>query len=304
MLKALLFPGQGSQTPQMGRDLYESSQQARLLFDQANDILGLPLTKVMFEGTLEDLTQTAITQPAIFVHSVVLALEMNAIASASMVAGHSLGEFSALVVAQVLSFEDGLRLVSARAHAMQKACDSTPSTMAAIVGLLDSEVEDICQTISEESGEVVVPANYNAPGQLVISGSIEGIESAIILAKEKGAKLAKRLSVNGAFHSPFMKPAEEALSKSIASLSFGTPIVPIYQNYSAQPETNAEQIRKNLQLQLTAPVRFTQSISAMVKDGAAAFLEIGPGKVLQGLVKRIDSQVKVTSVDTVIIESA
>jgi [acyl-carrier-protein] S-malonyltransferase len=301
---ALLFPGQGSQSTQMGKDLYERSTVARSLFEQADDILGLQLSKVMFEGSLADLTQTAITQPAIFVHSVALAAELGAITKASMVAGHSLGEFSALVVAQVLSFEDGLQLVSARAHAMQKACDAVPSTMAAVVGLSDAEVEDICQQVQQAHGEVIVPANYNAPGQLVISGSIAGVEAALVLAKEKGAKLAKRLPVNGAFHSPFMLPAEQALSESIASLTFNSPVVPIYQNYSAQPEKNSEQIRKNLQLQLTAPVRFTQSIQTMAENGATEFIEIGPGKVLQGLVKRIDSQVKVSSVDTIPMESA
>lgn len=291
MSKAIIFPGQGSQAPGMGKQLFEDHPAARTRFQSANDILDFEITKIMFEGSAEDLTRTSVTQPAIFLHSVILAEVLNLQSHAQMTAGHSLGEFSALVFAGSLTFEDGLRLVSERAQAMQEACDLTPSTMAAIVGLADEVVEEICAAINE----IVVPANYNSQGQLVISGSIEGVEQALLLAKEKGAKIAKRIPVNGAFHSPFMQPAQDRLARAIEATPLKEPIFPIYQNCTASAERDPAKIKENLTKQLTAPVRWTQSIQQMIADGATSFEEIGPGKVLQGLVKRIDASVQAAS---------
>jgi [acyl-carrier-protein] S-malonyltransferase len=266
----------------MGKALYDSSAVARGLFDRTAGILGFDIVKIMFEGTEEELKQTSVTQPAIFIHSVAVALSGGFIAD--MTAGHSLGEFSALVAAGVLSFEDGLNLVKIRANAMQKACDLTPSTMAAIVGCDDATVEQVCASISE----IVVPANYNTIGQLVISGSEAGVDLAIEKCKEAGAKIAKRLVVNGAFHSPFMQPAAEELEKGIRAANFNDALIPVYQNYTAKPETDRERIKANLIAQLTGPVRWTQTVENMVKDGCGKFIECGPGKVLAGLIKRID----------------
>jgi [acyl-carrier-protein] S-malonyltransferase len=282
MKTALVFPGQGAQSPGMGKALYESSAAAKALFDQAPGILGFDIVKIMFEGTEDELKQTSVTQPAIFIHSVAAALAGGF--EADMTAGHSLGEFSALVAAGVLSFEDGLRLVQIRANAMQKACDITPSTMAAIVGCDDATVEQVCAGIDE----VVVPANYNTIGQLVISGSEAGVDLAIEQCKAAGAKIAKRLVVNGAFHSPFMQPAAEELEKGILAANFSDARIPVYQNYTAQPETDKERIKANLIAQLTGPVRWTQTVENMVKADCTKFIECGPGKVLAGLIKRID----------------
>jgi [acyl-carrier-protein] S-malonyltransferase len=292
MKKAYIFPGQGSQFKGMGLDLYRSSDSAKALFDQANDILGFEITKIMFEGTDEELKQTNVTQPAIFIHSVVLA-KLSTDFAPEMVAGHSLGEFSALVAAGALSFEDGLRLVAQRADAMQKACLIRPSTMAAILGLDDKTIEDICAGITDE---VVVPANYNCPGQVVISGTIEGVEKACELLKAAGAKRALILPVGGAFHSPLMEPARAELAAAINSAEFESPICPIYQNVNAKPATEVTVIKENLIAQLTAPVRWTQSVEQMVADGAGIFIESGPGKVLQGLVKKIASGVELKSI--------
>ena len=292
MKKAYIFPGQGSQFKGMGLDLYQSSDSAKALFDQANDILGFEITKIMFEGTDEELKQTNVTQPAIFIHSVVLAKVSTEFAP-EMVAGHSLGEFSALVAAGALSFEDGLRLVAQRADAMQKACLIRPSTMAAILGLDDKTIEDICASITDE---VVVPANYNCPGQVVISGTIEGVEKACELLKAAGAKRALLLPVGGAFHSPLMEPARAELAAAIHAAEFQSPICPIYQNVNAKPATEVSVIKENLIAQLTAPVRWTQSVEQMVADGAGIFIESGPGKVLQGLVKKIASGVELKSI--------
>jgi [acyl-carrier-protein] S-malonyltransferase len=291
MSKAIIFPGQGSQTPGMGKQLFAESPTARERFQSANDILGFEITKIMFEGSAEDLTRTSVTQPAIFLHSVILAEVLNLQSTAQMTAGHSLGEFSALVFSGSLTFENGLRLVYERAEAMQEACDLTPSTMAAIVGLADEAVEEICAAIDD----IVVPANYNSQGQLVISGSIDGVEKALIFAKEKGAKIAKRIPVNGAFHSPFMQPAQDRLARAIEATALKEPLFPIYQNCSASAERDPAKIKENLKKQLTAPVRWTQSIRQMIADGATFFEEIGPGKVLQGLVKRIDASVQAES---------
>ncbi len=284
-MKAYVFPGQGSQFKGMGQDLYQNSETARQLFDQADEILGFSLTKVMFEGTDEELKQTNVTQPAIFLHSVALALTSESF-DADMVAGHSLGEFSALVAAGALSFADGLKLVAQRAAAMQKACELQPSTMAAVLGLADDKIEAICAEVAA-SGEVVVPANFNCPGQVVISGSLEGVRIAGEKLKEAGAKRVLPLQVGGAFHSPLMEPAREELAQAIAGTTFSQPHCPIYQNVNAQPSTDVETIKANLIAQLTAPVRWTQSVEAMVADGATQFIECGPGKVLQGLVKKI-----------------
>lgn len=292
MKKAYIFPGQGSQFKGMGLDLYQSSDSAKALFDQANDILGFEITKIMFEGTDEELKQTNVTQPAIFIHSVVLA-KISTDFAPEMVAGHSLGEFSALVAAGALSFEDGLRLVAQRADAMQKACVIRPSTMAAILGLDDKTIEDICASITDE---VVVPANYNCPGQVVISGTIEGVEKACELLKAAGAKRALILPVGGAFHSPLMEPARAELAAAINAAEFESPICPIYQNVNAKPATEVTVIKENLIAQLTAPVRWTQSVEQMVADGAGIFIESGPGKVLQGLVKKIASGVELKSI--------
>ena len=283
MKHAFVFPGQGAQFVGMGKALYESSTLAKEYFEQANEILGFRITDIMFGGTDEDLKQTKVTQPAIFLHSTILFLTTEGL-KPEMVAGHSLGEFSALVANKVLSFEDGLRLVAKRAAAMQRACEINPSTMAAVLGLDDAKVEEICKGFTDE---VVVPANYNCPGQLVISGSINGINAACEQMKAAGAKRALVLQVGGAFHSPLMEPAREELKAAIEATSFGVPTCPVYQNVDAQPYTDAVSIRQNLINQLTAPVRWTQSVQAMVADGAARFTEVGPGSVLQGLVKKI-----------------
>ncbi len=290
-MKAYIFPGQGAQFSGMGKDLYESSSKAKVLFESANNILGFRLTDIMFSGTDEDLKQTKVTQPAIFLHSVILATIAEDF-HPDMVAGHSLGEFSALVANKALSFEDGLQLVAKRAYAMQKACEQNPSTMAAILGLEDDVVEKICAEIDE----VVVAANYNCPGQLVISGSHKGIEIACEKMKAAGAKRALPLPVGGAFHSPLMDPAKEELAKAIEVTKFSTPICPVYQNVNAQPSTDVEVIKANLIAQLTAPVRWTQSVRSMVADGATTFIECGPGKVLQGLVKKIEKDVEAGSI--------
>lgn len=292
MKKAYIFPGQGSQFKGMGLDLYQSSDSAKALFEKANDILGFEITKIMFEGTDEELKQTNVTQPAIFIHSVALAKNSSDF-NPDMVAGHSLGEFSALVAAGALSFEDGLTLVAKRADAMQKACLIQPSTMAAILGLDDKTIEDICAGITDA---IVVPANYNCPGQVVISGSIEGVEKACELLKAAGAKRALILQVGGAFHSPLMEPAREELAAAIYEAQFKSPVCPVYQNVNAQPSIEVDIIRENLISQLTAPVRWTQSIEAMVSDGAELFIECGPGKVLQGLVKKIANGVELKSI--------
>lgn len=292
MKKAYIFPGQGSQFKGMGLDLYKSSDTAKALFDKANEILDFEITKIMFEGTDEELKQTNVTQPAIFILSVALA-KTSIDFTPDMVAGHSLGEFSALVATGALSFEEGLALVAKRADAMQKACEIRPSTMAAILGLDDKTIEDICSSITDE---IVVPANYNCPGQVVISGSIEGVEKACELLKAAGAKRALILQVGGAFHSPLMEPAREELAAAIHSAQFKSPICPVYQNVNANPATDVNIIRENLISQLTAPVRWTQSVEAMVSDGAGIFIECGPGKVLQGLVKKIANQVELKSI--------
>lgn len=286
-MKAYVFPGQGAQFVGMGKDLYDQSPLAKEYFEKANEILGYRITDIMFEGTPEDLKQTKVTQPAVFLHSVISALVLGDDFKPEMVAGHSLGEFSALVTAQALSFEDGLRLVYARAMAMQKACEIEPSTMAAVLGLSDDDVEEVCDSITDL---VVVPANYNCPGQLVISGSIDGIDKACILLKEKGAKRALKLPVGGAFHSPLMKPAGEELQAAIDATDFTNPICPVYQNVNAYPQTEAEAIKQNLIDQLTSPVRWTQTIKNMITDGATEFIELGPGDVLKGLVKKINPE--------------
>ena len=290
-MKAYIFPGQGAQFPGMGKDLYDQSEKARELFEKANEILGFRITDVMFEGTADDLVQTSVTQPAIYLHSTILATVLGDDFKPEMVAGHSLGEFSALVAAGALSFEDGLRLVAARANAMQKACEIQPSTMAAILGLDDFTVEDICQRISE----VVVPANYNCPGQLVISGSIAGIDEACIKMTEAGAKRALKLKVGGAFHSPLMEAARVELEAAIVATEIKAPICPVYQNIDAKPYTDPELIKHNLIAQLTGAVRWTQTVMHMLEDGATSFTEVGPGNVLQGLVKKVDKTVETAS---------
>lgn len=292
-MKAFVFPGQGAQFVGMGKDLYENNPVAKEMFDKANDILGFNITDLMFNGTDEDLRQTKVTQPAIFLHSVILAKTMGADFAPDMVAGHSLGEFSALVAAGALSFEDGLRLVSARAMAMQKACEIKPSTMAAVIALPDEKVEEICASVTEG---VVVPANYNCPGQLVISGSIEGIDAACEKLLAAGAKRALKLKVGGAFHSPLMEPARAELADAIANTAFHTPKCPVYQNVDAKPQTDPEAIKKNLIAQLTAPVRWTQTVQNMVADGVVSFTEVGPGAVLQGLVKKISKDVETAGI--------
>lgn len=281
-MKAYVFPGQGAQFPGMGKELYNSSSVAKSLFDKANDILGFSITDIMFDGTDEDLRQTKVTQPAVFLHSVIYAKTIESF-KPDMTAGHSLGEFSALVAAGALSFEDGLKLVSKRAMAMQKACEKQPSTMAAVLGLEDSVVEDICKKVNG----VIVPANYNCPGQLVVSGSVEAIDAAIPMFEEAGAKRALKLAVGGAFHSPLMEPAKIELAAAIEATPFSNPICPIYQNVTAKAETDAATIKSNLVKQLTSPVRWTQCTQAMIADGATVFTEVGPGTVLKGLVKKI-----------------
>ena len=285
-MKAFVFPGQGAQFPGMGRDLYETSALAKELFENANSILGIRITDIMFEGTDEELRQTKVTQPAVFLHSVITALCMGNEFCPDMVAGHSLGEFSAMVASGALTFEDGLKLVYTRAMAMQKACEQQPSTMAAILGLPDETIESICKEVSD-GGNTVVAANYNCPGQVVISGSIEGITLACKKLTEAGAKRALPLSVSGAFHSPLMDPAREELAAAIEATEFHTPKCPIYQNVDALPHTNPEEIKNNLIAQLTSPVRWTQSVLQMIDDGAEEFTECGPGNVLQGLIRKI-----------------
>lgn len=288
-MNAYIFPGQGAQFVGMGKDLYENPS-VKSIFDDANKILGFNITDIMFGGTADELKQTKVTQPAVFLHSVAV-VKASQEFNPDMVAGHSLGEFSALVANQTLSFEDGLRLVSKRALAMQKACEINPSTMAAILGLDDNIVEEVCAGIDE----VVVAANYNCPGQLVISGSLKGVEIACERLKAAGAKRALPLQVGGAFHSPLMEPAREELAAAIETTTFNQPICPVYQNVNAQPSTDVATIKRNLNDQLTAPVRFTQSVQHMVKDGAKVFIECGPGKVLQGLVKKISPEVEARS---------
>ena len=292
-MKSFVFPGQGAQFVGMGKDLYENNPVAKEMFDKANEILGFNITDLMFNGTDEDLRQTKVTQPAIFLHSVILAKTMGDDFNPDMVAGHSLGEFSALVAAGALSFEDGLRLVSARAQAMQKACEKTPSTMAAVLALPDAKVEELCASVTEG---VVVPANYNCPGQIVISGSIEGVDAACAKMLEAGAKRALKLKVGGAFHSPLMEPARAELADAIAHTDFHAPKCPVYQNVNAEPQTDPETIKKNLIAQLTAPVRWTQTIQNMIAAGADTFVEVGPGAVLQGLVKKISSEVATSGI--------
>ncbi len=292
-MKAYVFPGQGAQYPGMGKDLFEKSEVAKDLFEKANNILGFDISKIMFEGSPEELKQTKVTQPAIFIHSVILAKVLGDKFQPEMTAGHSLGEFSALVAAGALSFEDGLTLVSKRAMAMQKACEKQPSTMAAIVGLEDEIVEQACI----ESEGIVVAANYNCPGQLVISGSVEAVNSACELLKSKGAKRALVLPVGGAFHSPLMEPAREELATAIENTAFTKPICPVFQNVDAKPQSDPEIIKMNLIAQLTAPVRWTQTVINMVADGADSFTELGPGKVLQGLIGKIESSVSTNGFD-------
>ena len=285
-MKAYVFPGQGAQFIGMGKDLYDRSSIGKEMFERANTILGFRITDLMFSGTDEDLKQTKVTQPAIFLHSTILASVLGETFTPRMVAGHSLGEFSSLVANKTLSFEDGLILVSKRAMAMQRACEKTPSTMAAILGLDDKIVEEVCSTISE----VVVPANYNSPGQIVISGTNEGIDKAIEMLKEKGAKRALKLSVGGAFHSPLMEPARMELEEAIRVTKFSKPICPVYQNVNARPSSDPEIIKSNLVLQLTSPVRWTQTVLNMISDGATSFTEVGPGNVLQGLIKKANKE--------------
>lgn len=285
-MKAYVFPGQGAQFTGMGKDLYESSALAKELFEKANEILGFRITDIMFEGTAEELKETKVTQPAVFLHSVILAKTLGEDFKPEMVAGHSLGEFSALVANGTLSFEDGLRLVSQRALAMQKACEITPSTMAAVLGLADNIVEEVCASIDG----IVVAANYNCPGQLVISGETTAVEKACEAMKAAGAKRALILPVGGAFHSPMMQPAREELAAAIEATTFSAPICPVYQNVTANAVSDANEIKKNLIIQLTAPVKWTQSVQQMIADGATLFTEVGPGKVLAGLINKIDKE--------------
>ena len=292
-MKAYIFPGQGAQFVGMGFDLYEKSAEAKALFEAANSILGFSITDIMFSGTDENLKQTKVTQPAIFLHSVILSKVLDKNFAPQMVAGHSLGEFSALVANEVLSFEDGLQLVAKRATAMQKACELQPSTMAAVLGLEDSKVEELCATVDG----IVTPANYNCPGQLVISGELKAVEAACEKMKEAGAKRALVLPVGGAFHSVLMKPAEEELAAAIEQTTFHKPLCPVYQNVTTTAVSNEANIKKNLIKQLTAPVKWTQSVQQMIADGATEFIEVGPGKVLQGLVKKINKEAVVASAE-------
>ncbi len=289
-MKAYVFPGQGSQFVGMGKDLYDGNAECRAMFEQANDILGFRITDLMFEGTPEDLKQTHVTQPAVFLHSVIMAKYLGADFQPDMVGGHSLGEFSALVAAGAMNFDDGLRLVSARARAMQKCCEAKPSTMAAIVKLSDEVVEQICAEVSaEQPSEVVVAANYNNPGQLVVSGTMAGVAAACEKAKAAGGK-AIPLAVGGAFHSPLMEPARVELAAAIEQTAFRAPVCPVYQNVCALPVSNPEEIKQNLVKQLTSPVRWTATVQNMLKDGATEFIEVGPGKALQGMIKKVDAE--------------
>ncbi len=294
--RAFVFPGQGAQFSGMGKDLYESNELCRDMFQLGNEILGFEITDIMFNGTDEDLRQTAVTQPAIYLHSTILVAAMGDRFVPDMVAGHSLGEFSALVANKALSFEEGLKLVSQRAHAMQKACEAEPSTMAAILGLEDKVVEDVCNSIDD----IVIPANYNSPGQVVISGSIAGIDKAIAILTEKGARRAVKLAVGGAFHSPLMEPARLELEQAIKAAGFSEPVCPVYQNVSGEPFTDPEKIKANLMAQLTSPVRWTQTVLNMIKDGAGHFTEVGPGNVLQGLIKKANESVIVESANNIV----
>ncbi len=290
MKTAYVFPGQGAQFVGMGKDLYDNNPEAREMFEKANEVLGFRITDLMFNGTEEDLKQTKVTQPAIFLHSVILAKSLGDGFKPDMVAGHSLGEFSALVAAGAMSFEDGLRLVATRAMAMQKACEANPSTMAAVLALPDEKVEELCAEVDD----IVAPANYNCPGQVVISGTNAGIDAACEKMLAAGARRALKLKVGGAFHSPLMAPAKEELTRAIDATEFKTPVCPVYQNVDGKPHTNPEEIKANLIEQLTAPVRWTQDVQAIIADGATDFVELGPGKVLQGLVSKIDRKMNVS----------